>query len=122
ATPPDFGTPRAAAQRDPPDPSLPPPVRAPAPPAVPDSKQTNVAALPPLPTPTDPKVPARELFARKLEPAHLPSRVIGGYADGCLAGAQALPTTGPTRKVMRLSGKRQWGHPVLILLVERYAT
>src|SRR6266567_4375311 len=78
-------------------------------------------ALPPLPNPNDPKVAARELFARKAEPAHLSPRVIGGYADGCLAGAVALPIDGPTWQVMRLSRNRNWGHPSLIRFLERYA-
>ena len=92
-----------------------------APSTVPEVKHTMLAALPPLPNPNDPKVAARELFARKLEPAHLPPRVIGGYADGCLAGAAALPTDGPTWQVMRLSRNRNWGHPSLIRFLERYA-
>ena len=103
------------------DPSTPSAPSVPATPPGAESARTNVAALPPLPNPSDPKVPARELFARKLEPAHLPSRVIGGYADGCLAGGAALPTTGPTWQVMRLSRNRNWGHPALIRFLERYA-
>jgi penicillin-insensitive murein DD-endopeptidase len=120
--PANVGATSVAAHPDQLDPSSPSRPSAPAAPAVPDSNRTNVAALPPLPNPNDPKIPARELFARKLEPAHLPPRVIGGYADGCLAGAQALPTTGPTWQVMRLSRNRNWGHPALIRFLERYAT
>jgi penicillin-insensitive murein DD-endopeptidase len=80
-----------------------------------------VAALPPLPNPSDPNVAARELFARKLDPAHLRPRAIGGYSDGCLAGAVALPINGPNWQVMRLSRNRNWGHPSLIRFLERYA-
>jgi penicillin-insensitive murein endopeptidase len=40
--------------------------------------------------------------------------VIGFYSNGCVAGAQALPETGPTWQAMRLSRNRNWGHPELI--------
>ena len=80
-----------------------------------------VAALPPLANPSDPSVAARDLFARKLDPAHLRSSAIGGYSDGCLAGAVALPINGPNWQVMRLSRNRNWGHPSLIRFLERYA-
>ena len=43
----------------------------------------------------------------------------GGYAAGCLAGAQPLPETGPGWQAMRLSRNRNWGHPELIAFVER---
>ncbi len=100
----------------------PPPISSPtAPSTAPEVKQVAPAALPPLPNPSDPKLAARELFARKLEPARLPARAVGGYADGCLAGAVALPTEGPTWQVMRLSRNRNWGHPSLIRFLERYA-
>jgi len=65
--------------------------------------------------------PAKELFGAKLEPTRAPAHVYGGYADGCLAGAVALPITGPNWQVMRLSRNRNWGHPVLIQFLERYA-
>jgi len=98
----------------------PPPISSPtAPSTAPEVRQVAPAALPPLPNPNDPKLAARELFARKLEPARLPARVVGGYADGCLAGAVALPTEGPTWQVMRLSRNRNWGHPSLIRFLER---
>jgi penicillin-insensitive murein DD-endopeptidase len=92
-----------------------------APTSAPEAKQVGPNTLPPLPNPNDPKVAARELFARKLDPAHLPPRVVGGYADGCLAGAAALPVDGPTWEVMRLSRNRNWGHPSLIRFLERFA-
>src|SRR5262245_9023750 len=62
--------------------------------------------LPPLADPGDPNAPAKELFARKSEPAHLVARAIGNYAGGCLAGAVALPISGETWQVMRLSRNR----------------
>src|SRR5271165_4238791 len=75
--------------------------------------------LPPLANPNDPKLPAKELFARKTEPLAGEARSIGFYANGCIAGAVALPINGPTWQVMRLSRNRNWGHPDLIALIER---
>lgn len=49
------------------------------------------------------------------------ARTIGSYAKGCMAGARALATDGPTWQVMRLSRNRNWGHPHLIQLIERIA-
>jgi penicillin-insensitive murein DD-endopeptidase len=77
--------------------------------------------LPPLANPSNPKTPARELFARKSEPVPLAARSIGSYVRGCLAGAVALPINGKTWQVMRLSRDRNWGHPDLIRFLERFA-
>src|SRR5207237_4149787 len=43
------------------------------------------------------------------------------HTRGWLGGAVALPAEGPNWQVMRPSGKRAWGHPVLIALLERLA-
>jgi penicillin-insensitive murein endopeptidase len=77
--------------------------------------------LPPLANPESPAVPAKELFARKAKPVPLQARAIGFYAQGCLAGAVALPINGATWQVMRLSRNRNWGHPDLVALLERLA-
>jgi penicillin-insensitive murein DD-endopeptidase len=77
--------------------------------------------LPPLAHPEAPTTPAKELFARKPAPAPGPARSIGGYADGCVAGAVALPIDGPAWQVMRLSRNRNWGNPKLIEFLERFA-
>jgi penicillin-insensitive murein endopeptidase len=77
--------------------------------------------LPPLADPNSPTVAAKDLFARKTEPTSGPARSIGGYADGCLSGGVALPITGPNWQVMRLSRNRNWGNPVLITFLERFA-
>jgi penicillin-insensitive murein DD-endopeptidase len=87
-----------------------------------DKGMLNPQPLPPLANPADPKVPARELFARKPQPVPLEARVIGFYARGCLAGATALPINGKTWQVMRLSRNRNWGHPDLVKLLERLST
>ena len=49
----------------------------------------------------------------------MPTRVIGFYAKGCIAGAEALPINGDTWQVMRLSRNRNWGHPDMVALLER---
>src|SRR3954462_832 len=75
--------------------------------------------LPPLANPNDPKVGARELFGRKVLPAKMPTQVVGFYAKGCIAGAEALPINGNTWQVMRLSRNRNWAHPEMVALLER---
>jgi penicillin-insensitive murein endopeptidase len=77
--------------------------------------------LPPLAHPDDPQTPAKELFARRLLPAALPTKVIGGYTRGCIAGADPMPINGDAWQVMRLSRNRNWGHPDLIALLKRLA-
>jgi penicillin-insensitive murein DD-endopeptidase len=77
--------------------------------------------LPPLSNPGSPKIPARELFARKTTPLPGPARAIGSYNDGCVEGAVALPISGPAWQVMRLSRDRNWGHPSLVAFIERLA-
>jgi penicillin-insensitive murein endopeptidase len=79
------------------------------------------APLPPLANPNAPSTPAKELFARKPQPLPGPAYSIGSYADGCLAGGVALPITGPSWQVMRLSRNRNWGNPELIAFLERFA-
>src|SRR5260370_10769023 len=76
---------------------------------------------PPLANPNDPKLGAKELFGRKVLPAAMPTHVVGFYAKGCIAGAEALPINGETWQVMRLSRNRYWGHPNLVALVKRLA-
>ncbi|MBN8920812.1 MAG: penicillin-insensitive murein endopeptidase [Rhizobiales bacterium] len=68
-----------------------------------------------------PDAPAKQLFGAKKLPAKMPAHAVGFYAKGCLAGGVALPTTGPTWQVMRLTRNRNWGHPDLVALLERLA-
>ena len=51
----------------------------------------------------------------------MPTRVIGSYTKGCLAGAEQMPINGDTWQVMRLSRNRYWGHPDMIALLKRLA-
>ena len=73
-----------------------------------DKGTLNPEPLPPLGKPETRATPARELFARKTTPAALPTRSIGFYSKGCLAGAVALPINGETWQVMRVSRNRNW--------------
>ena len=84
-----------------------------------DKGSVDPKPLPPLAHPNDPKIGARELFARKLLPAAMPTRVIGAYIKGCIAGAEQMPINGDTWQVMRLSRNRNWGHPDMIALLKR---
>ncbi len=84
-----------------------------------DLGTVNPKPLPPLEHPNDPKLPAKELFARKLKPTAGPANSIGSYTAGCLAGAEPMPVTGDTWQVMRLSRNRNWGHPDMIALLKR---
>ena len=78
---------------------------------------------PPAAGATDPKTAsAAQLFGALKAPANMPTRVIGTYSKGCLAGAQELAPTGPAWQVMRLSRNRNWGHPSLVRYVERLAS
>ncbi len=84
-----------------------------------DKGSVDPKPLPPLANPNDPKLGAKELFGRKVLPAAMPTRVVGFYAKGCIAGAQALPINGETWQVMRLSRNRNWAHPDMVALLER---
>src|SRR6266403_3719552 len=86
-----------------------------------DKGNVDPKPLPPLANPNDPKLGAKELFGRKLLPAAMPTRVVGFYAKGCIAGAEALPINGDTWQVMRLSRNRNWAHPNLVALLQRLA-
>ncbi len=83
--------------------------------------------LPPLPVikpevPEERKpIPAKMIFGAAKTPAPLAARAIGFYSRGCLAGGKALPIDGPAWQAMRLSRNRNWGHPKLIELLERFA-
>jgi penicillin-insensitive murein endopeptidase len=84
-----------------------------------DKGSVDPQPLPPLTNPKDPKLPAKELFARKLLPAAMPTEMIGTYNKGCIAGAKEMPITGDTWQVMRLSRNRNWGSPEIIALLKR---
>ena len=82
-----------------------------------DKGSVDAKPLPPLANPNDPKLGAKELFGRKVLPAAMPTHVVGFYAKGCIAGAEALPIDGKTWQVMRLSRNRNWAHPDMVALL-----
>lgn len=84
-----------------------------------DKGTTTPRVLPPLANPDDPALAAKELFGRKTLPTRGAPAVVGFYAKGCIAGAEALPITGDTWQVMRLSRNRNWAHPQMVTLLER---
>src|SRR5712671_3831682 len=86
-----------------------------------DKGSVDPQPLPPLANPNDAKLGAKELFGRKVLPAAMPTRVVGFYAKGCIAGAEALPINGESWQVMRLSRNRYWAHPNLVALLKRLA-
>ncbi|MGR3501965.1 penicillin-insensitive murein endopeptidase [Pseudaestuariivita sp.] len=57
---------------------------------------------------------AKQLFGAKSGASQQRPQPFGGYARGCIAGAEQLPETGPTWQAMRLSRNRNWGHPTTI--------
>ncbi|WP_425467478.1 penicillin-insensitive murein endopeptidase [Rhizobium glycinendophyticum] len=65
--------------------------------------------------------PAKELFGGVTLPTRAAPSPYGSYAKGCIAGAVAIPTDGPTWQAMRLSRNRRWGHPQMIALLERFS-
>jgi penicillin-insensitive murein endopeptidase len=62
-----------------------------------------------------------EVWGALGRPTAGPPRAIGGHANGCIAGAVALPPEGPGWQVVRASRNRFWGHPRLIAFVQDFA-
>jgi penicillin-insensitive murein endopeptidase len=60
---------------------------------------------------------AESPWSRQTTPAPGPAQVIGGYTEGCIAGAVALPLDGPGYAVLRPQRLRYFGHPALIAVV-----
>ncbi|MDR6816165.1 penicillin-insensitive murein endopeptidase [Neorhizobium sp. 2083] len=65
--------------------------------------------------------PAKQLFGGMKLPSKAEAEPLGFYAKGCMSGAVALPTDGPTWQAMRLSRNRRWGNPEMIALLERFS-
>jgi penicillin-insensitive murein endopeptidase len=63
--------------------------------------------------------PARRVYGAQVTPSTGPAEPHGSYAKGCLAGAVALPETGPGWQAMRLGRNRNWGHPAMIAFIGR---
>jgi penicillin-insensitive murein endopeptidase len=58
-------------------------------------------------------------WGRMLTPSAGPPRIIGGPANGCIAGAARLPPDGIGYQAIRLSRHRNYGHPETVAFVER---
>jgi penicillin-insensitive murein endopeptidase len=54
-------------------------------------------------------------------PGKGPAEPIGGYANGCVRGAEALPADGQGFQVMNLSRHRNYGHPQLTAYLKALA-
>ena len=116
---------------------VPPVVTLPSPdgaPAVAAPSATEVAPVVMVPAPLPPEkpaiaetkkekeiVPAKALFAAEKLPSLGKAMAIGYYPSGCLSGGVALPVTGPSWQVMRVSRNRNWGHPSLVRFLEKFA-
>ena len=61
---------------------------------------------------------AQGAWARVAGPAAGPPAIYGGYGEGCIAGAVALPSEGPGYQVIRLGWRRHFGHPDLVAFVQ----
>lgn len=48
------------------------------------------------------------------DPAGGPARVVGFYANGCIAGSRAVPRVGPGYVVLRPRRNRFWAHPAMV--------
>ena len=57
-------------------------------------------------------------WGRLLTPTAGPTRIIGGPANGCIAGAAQLPPDGVGYQAIRLSRHRNYGHPETVAFVE----
>ncbi len=71
--------------------------------------------------PNEVPLPARKLFGYLQSPAPMKASSYGGYAKGCMSGAEEMPINGLAWQVMRLSRNRNWGHPVLIDYLKKLA-
>lgn len=58
-------------------------------------------------------------WAQVMTPLPGPAEIFGGYAHGCIAGAQPLPADGTGYEVIRLSRHRYYGHPELLAYLKR---
>jgi penicillin-insensitive murein endopeptidase len=64
---------------------------------------------------------AKDLFGAKQLPSAAGPQSIGFYSKGCFAGGVGLPLDGPTWQIMRPSRNRNWGHPAMIALLEKFS-
>ena len=119
----------AAATTTPPAETSPVVTAPPAPTPAPAPAVASPAPLPPQKTDVadqpdkkkESTLPAKQLFSATKLPSIGKAVSIGYYPRGCLQGGVALPVTGPTWQVMRVSRNRMYGHPELVNFLERFA-
>ncbi|MFA5982651.1 MAG: penicillin-insensitive murein endopeptidase [Methylococcaceae bacterium] len=58
-------------------------------------------------------------WAHVQQPSPVKAESIGTYTAGCISGAATLPINGNGYQVMRLSRKRNFGHPNLVFFIEK---
>jgi len=78
------------------------------------SSSMNLPAL----SVTQSRQEARQVFGYIDTASQGASAAYGGYANGCVAGAEQLAETGPTWQAMRLSRNRNWAHPETVDFVQ----
>lgn len=49
-------------------------------------------------------------------------QAVGGFANGCVIGAQPLPLNSPNYQVMRTDQRRYFGHPDLLAFIQRLSS
>src|SRR5215469_917416 len=59
------------------------------------------------------------LWSNVTRPSSGPTHIIGGPANGCIAGAKTLPPDGIGYEAIRLSRHRNFGHPDTVDFVQR---
>lgn len=64
---------------------------------------------------------AKRLFFLSATPSEMKPQSIGAYGKGCVAGAEMLAPDGPNWQAMRLSRKRNFGHPKLVAAIKKIA-
>jgi penicillin-insensitive murein endopeptidase len=57
-------------------------------------------------------------WSQVLSPTPGPAQIIGSFARGCISGAVPLPIDGPGYSAIRLSRRRNFGHPDLVDFIE----
>jgi penicillin-insensitive murein endopeptidase len=83
--------------------------------STPDAGQATPTAARASPTPR----PVDSRWNRQTRPAPGAPAAIGGYNNGCLRGAEALPLSGPGYELLRPGRRRSYGHPALIAFLRR---
>lgn len=62
----------------------------------------------------------RDAMAKKItHPVAGSAQSIGAFSNGCIVGAQELPLQSDTYQVMRTDQRRYFGHPDLVLFIQR---